>query len=134
MNVKGNVTGGAWRRENGRLEPIIADKGGMGPPGPASSVPGPQGQAGATVAGNITVAQTAIVAISAGIRSLSFAITGVKTGDALSIVPTGPLPAGYAIHNIVATANNTVQVTLTAPLLAIGASYSIPCRVYKINI
>lgn len=126
--------GGAMVEPDGKLKAVIADKGDMGPPGPASTVPGPQGQPGATVAGNITVTQTATVSISAGIRSLSFALQGVKVGDALSIVPTGPLPTGYAIHNIVATADNTVQVTLTAPLLAIGASYSIPCRVYKINI
>ncbi|WP_293921167.1 hypothetical protein [Sphingobium sp. UBA5915] len=112
----------------------MAEKGDVGPPGPASAVPGPQGQPGAILAGNLTITQTAAVAISAGIRSLSYTLTGVKSGDALSIVPTGPLPAGYAIHNIVATGNNAVQVTLTAPLLAIGASYSIPCRVYKINI
>ena len=97
-------------------------------------MPGPQGQAGATLAGTITLSQNASIAISAGIRSLTYTLQGAKAGDAMSIVPTGPLPAGYAIHNVVATADNTVQVTLTAPLLAIGASYSIPCRVYKINI
>lgn len=90
-----------------------------GMPGPSSKVS----------LGTITLAQNALVAITAGVRTLTLPLQGVLAGDDLTIHPVGPLPAGYAIHGIAATAANTVQVTLTAPLLAIGASYSIPCRV-----
>lgn len=90
-----------------------------GMPGPSSKVS----------LGTITLAQNALVAISAGVRTLTLPLQGVLAGDDLTIHPVGALPAGYAIHGIAATAANTVQVTLTAPLLAIGASYSIPCRV-----
>lgn len=90
-----------------------------GMPGPSSKVS----------LGTITLAQNALVAITAGVRTLTLPLTGVLAGDDLTIHPVGALPVGYGILGATATAANTVQVTLTAPLLAIGASYSIPCRV-----
>lgn len=84
--------------------------------------------------GTITLAQNALVAIAAGLRTLTFTgVIGVLAGDDLLLFPSSALPAGYAIHNVVAPANGQVQVTITAPLLAIGASYSIPCRVVALR-
>ncbi len=90
----------------------------------------------AKLLGTVTVSQTAGIALSAGIRSLVLAVPtalGVKAGDNIQLFPTGALPAGYAIHNAVATAANQLTVYFTAPLLAIGASFSIPCRVMRIG-
>lgn len=88
----------------------------------------PLGLSGVQV-GTVTLAENAVVAISAGVRALTFTVTGVIAGEPLEIYPNAALPTGYGIFGAIATANNTVQVTLIAPLLAIGASYSIPCKI-----
>lgn len=51
MSAKGHVVGGAWVLPNGKLDPVIADKGdpgSPGTPGAASTVPGPEGNDGWT--------------------------------------------------------------------------------------
>lgn len=127
------------------------DTGATGPAGPkgdtgntgAQGATGPQGATGSTGAtgptskvalGTLTVAQTAIIAINAGVRTLTFTgVTGSLAGDDLLLFPANALPAGYAIHNVRCPTNGTVEVTMTAPLLAIGASFSIPCRLVALR-
>jgi hypothetical protein len=101
------------------------DKGDKGDPGAA-------GSSGAVLVGTATISQTAAVAISAGIRAINVTVSGVVTGANYLLFPTAALPTGYALHGAVPTAANTLQITLSAPLLAIGASYSIQCRVVRI--
>lgn len=90
--------------------------------------------------GTITVGQNALVAISAGVRTIPVSLVGVvKDGNYLvfpavtTAYPNG-LPAGYQLQPVaVASADGVLQVTLTAPILAIGASYSISARVLRIG-
>lgn len=110
-----------------------------GPVGPTGGV-GPAGATGATgpsgkvILGTLTVSQTATIIINAGLRTLTFTgVAGVLATDDLLLFPTAALPAGYAIHNVRAAAAGTVEVVLTAPLLAIGASFSIPCRLVALR-
>lgn len=77
---------------------------------------------------NIIITQNAVIAISAGVRAVQVACAGVLAGDFIELAPTAALPAGYALHGAVATAANVLVVTLTGPLLAIGASYAITCK------
>jgi hypothetical protein len=84
--------------------------------------------------GTVTIAQTAVIAISAGIRTITFTgLAGLFTSDNVLLFPVVTagvgIPDGYAIHNAWCSAAGTLKVALSAPLLAIGASYSIPCRV-----
>lgn len=84
--------------------------------------------------GTVTIAQTAVIAISAGIRTITFTgLAGLLTTDNVLLFPVVTagvgIPDGYAIHNAWCSAAGTLKVALSAPLLAIGASYSIPCRV-----
>lgn len=136
----------------------VGPKGDTGPAGPAgpTGATGPKGDTGSTGAqgpkgdvgplgatgpspkvplGTLTVAQTAtLVAITAGVRTLTFTgVSGALAGDDLLLFPTAALPAGYAIHNVRCPAAGTVEVTMTAPLLAIGASFSIPCRLVALR-
>lgn len=83
--------------------------------------------------GTVVVTQVAAIALSAGIRSVTLTVQGVQKDDNILLLPAAALPAGYAIHNVVATAANTLQVTFFAPLLAIGASFSINCRVVALR-
>ncbi len=92
--------------------------------------------AGNTLLGTVTLSENALVAISAGVRRLTMTTPtnwGVAPGQNLLLFATS-LPSGsYATHDVIATAANTIQVGLTAPLLAIGASYSITARLVRIN-
>lgn len=98
------------------------------------AITGPRGASALVNLPNVTLTQNAAIAISAGIRTVTVTgVTGVLAGDALLLLPITDLPAGYAIHNAWSTVNNQVKVTLTAPLLAIGASYSITMRLVALR-
>ncbi len=84
--------------------------------------------------GTVTIAEKALVQIAAGPRTIALPLAGVVKGDALLLFPTDPLPAGFMIQTAaVAPAAGTLRATLIAPLLAIGASYSITCRVIRLG-
>ena len=113
-----------FRQEGGAWSNLVSLESLTGARGPSSLVQLP----------NVTITQTAAVAIQAGVRTVTIAnITGVKAGDALLLIPVTDLPAGYAIHNAWSTADGSIKVTLSAPLLAIGASYSITCRLVALR-
>lgn len=109
-------------RPEGPRKPVI-------PPMPSASevaarmplpAPGPQGDKGDT--------GDAVVAISAGVRKLTVTRSGVLAGETVVLKPTAPIPTGFAIHDVYAPSANTLEISLTAPLLSIGASYSIGLR------
>jgi len=101
-----------------------------------ASLAGTPGKDATTLLGVVTLTETAAtVAISAGTRRLTIATPaawGVKVGDDLVVSPVS-VPGGYATHDVTVTGPNTITVGLTAPLLAIGAKYSIECRVRRFN-
>ncbi|MDO7843462.1 hypothetical protein [Sphingomonas immobilis] len=119
--------------------PFVSDpslvKGPKGDKG--DSVKGDRGDAGApgaTLIGTTTISQTVtLVALSLGVHEFTVTRAGVAVGDNILLFPASALPAGYAIHGAVVTAANTLKVTMTTPLLAIGTAISIPCRVMRIG-
>lgn len=79
--------------------------------------------------GNVSVAQTASIAILSGVRKVTVTgVTGLLTGDRILLTPAASTPVGYAIGDAVATANGIMEVTVNGPALALGASYSITCK------
>ena len=121
---------------------IQGPKGDTGSQG-ATGAQGPIGLTGATGSagpsplvslGTATLAETAIIAITAGFRTLTLTgITGLLTTDNVLLFPVvtsgNGIPDGYAIHNAWCSANGTLKVRLSVPLIALGQNYSIPCRV-----
>lgn len=86
------------------------------------------------ILGTITLAENATVAISAGTRRLTISTPtawGVAVGQNLLLFPGAVPTNAYATHDVIATGPNTISVGLTAPLLAIGASYSITGRLAR---
>jgi hypothetical protein len=113
------------------------DTGGKGDTGPTgltgpTGPTGPVGPSGATLIGTVTLAENLLLAVSAGLRTVSVPLAGSLTTDNILIFPTAPasFPAGYAIHTAYVSPAGTLKVVLSVPALAIGASYSIPCKVY----
>ncbi|MBD8549492.1 hypothetical protein [Sphingomonas sp. CFBP 8764] len=93
------------------------------------------GKNASAILGPVTIAQTATVAISAGTRRMVVTIPaswGVVAGDPLIALPSITV-AGYAVHDVVAVSATSLSIGITAPLLAIGASFSIPCRIARLN-
>jgi hypothetical protein len=92
---------------------------------------GPQGPAAATSVvflTNVTLAQSALVSIAAGPRQVAVA-TNCQMNDRLVMHPVAALPAGYMLGDMVCASAGNALATLYAPLLAIGANYSIAVRV-----
>jgi len=77
---------------------------------------------------NVTVGETALITLTAGFRTVTVTCAGVLTGDRIQINPTNSV-AGFSIGQAVASANNTLQVQVYAPLLGIGTNYSFTCKV-----
>lgn len=97
---------------------------------------GPTGPKASQFICNATIGETALIALSSGIRIVSsVACSGVLATDVLEVYPTSPatFPAGYAVHHALPSAANTFRAVVSAPALAIGASYSIPVAVYSVN-
>lgn len=82
--------------------------------------------------GTVDVAETLGSSFAGGVRQVSLSLAGVNAGDALFIAPEAALSAGYGLLGAVGNGSGTLQVTLITPALGSGASYSIPCRVYRI--
>lgn len=97
---------------------------------------GTSGASGATLLGTITVAENALIAITAGARRVTVTTPagyGVIAGQNLMVFPISVPSSLYATHDVIATGPNTISVGISAPLLAVGASYSIQCRLVRIN-
>lgn len=103
---------------------------------------GPVGPKAAIFVCNATITETALLAISSGIRiAPATTCAGVLTTDILIAYPTslaslqgvGGVSNGIAVHHAIPTAANTFRAVLQAPALALGGSYSIPVAVYAVN-
>lgn len=106
--------------------------GATGPQG-AQGIQGVQGPAGTNNVilnlPNVTISQTAGVQLNAGIRQLTVACSGLQVGDRILLTPTAAVPTGYMLGDVVCTTAGQLTVTFTAPLLVIGGSFSITCKV-----
>lgn len=82
--------------------------------------------------GTVTVSETAILALSAGVRKVTVTAPGAVVGGNYLLFPTAATPANYALADVVCVVNGQLQVSVTAPILALGASYSFTCRLVKL--
>jgi hypothetical protein len=84
MTAKMNVVGGATMA-GGKLAPYVADKGDPGGPGPASTVPGPEGDDGWTpvLAGTLTKAG---VQIKVEAPNILTAVLGLLVGATVFVI------------------------------------------------
>lgn len=93
----------------------------------------PNNGGGNQLVGSVTITETAIVALSAGVRKVTVSAPGAVVGGNYLLFPTAATPANYALADTVCVVADQLQVSVTAPLLALGASYSFTCRLVKVN-
>jgi hypothetical protein len=91
-----------------------------------------KGPGSLVVLGTVAIAQTATIAIAAGVRNVSVNVTGLAAGENVLLQPTTTPPAGYLIGHPIARAG-ILDVPVFAPAMIINASYSIPARVLAIR-
>lgn len=139
IELQKTATAIQWRQVGGTFADLVLLSAITGPQG-IQGIQGSQGVAGNTgpsplvSLGTATLAETAIIAITAGFRTLTITgITGLLTMDNVLLFPVVTagvgIPDGYAIHNAWCSATGTLKVRLSVPLIALGQNYSIPCRV-----
>lgn len=86
-----------------------------------------------TYLGDINVTEQLLVSLAVGMKRKTFPLAGVAVGDKLQLVANGiPTTGCEAVNAYPASAGN-VSIGYYTPLLAIGASYSIPVSVYRIS-
>lgn len=92
--------------------------------------------AGVTPLGSVTVVDKAAgVVVQAGVRRVLVPVPaelGVAAGDPLLICPAVAF-AGYVFHDVAAVSATSLSIGLTGPLLAIGASYTITARLFRLG-
>lgn len=78
---------------------------------------------------DVTLAQSALIALQvAGVQTFTVS-TNCQVGDRMLIVPGGTVPTGYMLGDIYCSAAGTATAKLFTPALAIGVSYSITAKV-----
>lgn len=114
------------------------DTGSTGPQGPIglTGATGPQGPAGVadlTLLGSVTVSETLLISLSLGMKRMTLPLTGVTTGMRLLAVPNGVPSAGCEVVNAYPASANNVSIGYYVPALGIGATYTIPVSVFRVN-
>lgn len=99
---------------------------------PWSKVGNLKGPGSLVVLGTVAIGQTATLALAAGIRTISVAVTGLVAGENVILQPTSTPPAGYMLGLPTARAG-VLDVPVFAPAMVINASYSIPARVLAVR-
>ena len=103
---------------------------------------GAQEQATSPVlAGQVTIGQTASISIALGIREVTVALANAVVGGryaafAVSYTLNGGgstpgRPSGYSLVDCVCNTAGQITISLNAPLLSIGQSYTITCDVVR---
>jgi len=83
--------------------------------------------------GDINVSEQLLLSLAVGMKRKTFALAGVAVGDKLQLVANGIPTAGCEAVNAYPASAGNVSIGYYTPLLAIGASYSIPVSVYRIT-
>lgn len=83
--------------------------------------------------GSVTIVYSAAIILGAGARSIEATCPGALPGDAIFVAPTGAVPVGYAVGAAQCLVADKIQVSIVHPALALGASFSIPMRVFALR-
>jgi hypothetical protein len=83
---------------------------------------------------DVTVTQTATVALTAGERTFNVACPGiVKTTDTILLVNKNAYPTGYGLRGYSVPSDNNLSIVLQCPALILGGAFSIAFSVYAIR-
>lgn len=83
--------------------------------------------------GTVSLTYSAALAIGAGARSVAVNCTGARVGDATFVAATGAIPDGYAVGAAQCLVADVIRVSVVHPALVLGASFTIPLRVFALR-
>lgn len=104
-------------------------------------VQGPQGPAGTPaptngrleLIGTLNFSETLLVSLAVGMKRRTVAMAGVTATDRLVFAPTAAPTTGCEVINVYPASAGNISVGYYTPVLAIGASYSMPIAVFRIT-
>lgn len=82
--------------------------------------------------GDLTINETATLAIAVGMKRKTMLLAGAKATDRLILIPTAAPSAGCEAINVYPAADGQVSVSYYTPALALGATFTIPLAVYRV--
>lgn len=95
---------------------------------------GTNGRDAATIIGSVTLAESNLLNISAGVRRRVIATSfDLPTGATLFLLPKAPPPAGYIVQAAWALKTRELTVDLTTPAITLLGGYSIDCWLLRLN-
>lgn len=83
--------------------------------------------------GAVSLTYTAGLALGAGARSVAVNCPGAMVGDAVFVAATAAIPDGYAVAAAQCLVADVIRVCVVHPALAVGASFTIPLRVFVLR-
>lgn len=86
-----------------------------------------------TYLGDINVTETLLISLAVGMKRKTFPLAGVGATDKLQLAASGAPTTGCEAVNAYPASAGNVSIGYYTPLLGIGATYSIPVSVYRIN-
>lgn len=78
---------------------------------------------------NVTAAGQILLSALAGPRKHTLACVGAVAGDRLYITPVATMPAGYMLGDVFCPANDSIEVSVYLPTVALLTNYSIALKV-----
>lgn len=83
--------------------------------------------------GTVSLTYSAAIILGAGARSVQVACSGAQVNDAVFVAATGAVPDGYAVGAAQCLTAGQIRVSIVHPALALGASFTIPLRVFVLR-
>lgn len=136
VELQKTATAIQWRQTGGSWADLVL----------LSALKGETGANGATLVGSVTISENALIALTAGIREVTVALAGTVRGarylafcDSYRIPSNAAQatlgrPAGYAILDCACNTAGQITVSLNAPLIVVGSSYSLTCSIVRITV
>jgi hypothetical protein len=107
---------------------LVGPVGATGPIGMTGAT-GPQGPSPWIDMGTVTISETMALAVGASVRKVPVSCKGLVAGAPVTVFLAASMPTGFGISGAVCVANDTVEVSVTCPALALGAKYNVSARV-----
>lgn len=81
--------------------------------------------------GTATVGDTALIALTLGVKRYNATVPGAAVGDRIVLTLTGA-PQNGSVQDAYVSGANTVNIGVLTPALAIGSVVSVPVAIYKV--
>jgi hypothetical protein len=90
---------------------------------------GPQGPNPWIDLGVVAVKETLLLAVGASVRTVRVAVPGAKKGVPVTVFPAATLTTGFGLSGAISAVDDTIDIQVSCPPLALGQTYNLSVRV-----